>query len=351
MSTQSEFCNKLPYYAQELFDFSEKIWNFTSGNLWTSKWSKIDSPLSLRIFDGINVLEYKFHSIEDKEKTSALLASREKIVEMSFASCNIRTINLIDISIFGAQALEWVTRRVAGFIAAGTTGLVCNSLGYLVLKIHALACKCFPKSKENTPVITSDQDINEEKFPPKEKKEIVLDLVSSKKEESKKIDKPIISFYRGEGADCEKRRIDEIWNWDVSKKESAHDYIQWLFPLKEMSKHNPRAPILDEEMITIMKNDETIIYNLKTSFATMMKFYGLQYTYETRSVEFADNFTERAKVWLTPGNHNFLRITRILTCLKIFDLHEEATCFLNILTKIKDKYPCCQSSYAFWVSA
>lgn len=69
----------------------------------------------------------------------------------------------------------------------------------------------------------------------------------------------------------------------------------------------------------------------------MMSFYGL----ETRSGEQvtlnrAPNFAAKATVWLSPGNHNHLRITRILKCLNVLGLEEEAKAFFDCLSEIYD---------------
>jgi Opioid growth factor receptor (OGFr) conserved region len=49
------------------------------------------------------------------------------------------------------------------------------------------------------------------------------------------------------GVDSEGRKLAEIWAWDFEELECAHDYIQWLFPLMEVSAFNPDAPLVNEE--------------------------------------------------------------------------------------------------------
>ncbi len=46
----------------------------------------------------------------------------------------------------------------------------------------------------------------------------------------------LLSFYRGESANPEGRKIEEIWAWERDCFENVHNYIQWLFPLSESSK-------------------------------------------------------------------------------------------------------------------
>ena len=47
-------------------------------------------------------------------------------------------------------------------------------------------------------------------------------------------------------------------------------------------------------------------------------------------------FAAKATVWLSPGNHNHLRITRILRCLSLLGLEAEARAFFECLSEIYD---------------
>lgn len=159
----------------------------------------------------------------------------------------------------------------------------------------------------------------------------------------------LIPFYRGIGPDSEGRFLKELWDLDDAHKESCHDYIQWLFPNKVPSHFNSRASVLTDQSLEEMKKDPKILTNLKTSFLTMLKFYGLRY--QAGIVSYAPNFKERAAVWLTPYNHNFLRITRILMCLADFGLKEEAEAFKKNLSEINTQYPnVCQEALKFWMN-
>ena len=53
----------------------------------------------------------------------------------------------------------------------------------------------------------------------------------------------IILFYLGLAPDQQGRKINEIWQWDYPKLEYTHDYIQWLFPLKEKTPKSPIVPV------------------------------------------------------------------------------------------------------------
>src|SRR5881398_3367677 len=67
----------------------------------------------------------------------------------------------------------------------------------------------------------------------------------------------------------------------------------------------------------------------------MMKFYGLEVDFaEQIKVTRTRYFAAKATVWLSPGNHNHLRITRILRCLSLLGLEAEARAFFECLSEI-----------------
>jgi len=145
----------------------------------------------------------------------------------------------------------------------------------------------------------------------------------------------IIGFYSGEEPDHRGRYLHEVQEWPDDQLEAVHDFIQWLFPLPEPSGFNAAAPILTRELIQEFRKRPELQQNLRVSFLRMMKFYGLQArSAEQITVTRAPNFTVKATVWLSPGNHNHLRITRILRCLSLLGLEAEARAFFDCLSEI-----------------
>ena len=67
----------------------------------------------------------------------------------------------------------------------------------------------------------------------------------------------------------------------------------------------------------------------------MMSFYGLEVRSGERvTITRAPNFATRSTVWLSPGNHNHLRLTRILKCLNLLGLEAEAKALFACLSEI-----------------
>ena len=138
-------------------------------------------------------------------------------------------------------------------------------------------------------------------------------------------------FYNLRGDDFEGRVLGEIWGWPNDLLEEEHDYIQWLFPLKEASQFNPNAPLLTDEDIEEIDKD-----NVRRSFEVMCNFYGVYYT-GASVLKCPHTWTSRSHEWLTSCNHNFLRITRILKSLSLFGMDSERITFLMFL---EDLYEC-----------
>lgn len=147
----------------------------------------------------------------------------------------------------------------------------------------------------------------------------------------------LVPFYLGEGGDLQGRKIQQIWAWNFEKLECVHDYIQWLFPLSEKSAFNSNAPIVDEDTIAAFQKDVRLRQNLWRSLTVMLRFYGLQRHEDKEgkiTIERSKDYSIRKTEWLCLFDHNYLRITRILKCLIIFGLENEALAFYKCLQEI-----------------
>jgi len=167
-------------------------------------------------------------------------------------------------------------------------------------------------------------------------------------------DNAILEFYRG-GKDAEGRTLTEILAWDDEKLEDVHDYIQWIFPTAKASEFNRRAPVLDSATISAFKAEPELRTKLLDAFARMLRFYGFELEQRDGrpAVVRGVNWSTRREEWLTPGNHNLLRITRILDCLATLALEEHARAFLATLEGLdeNDRRKIGRRTYAFWREA
>ena len=138
-------------------------------------------------------------------------------------------------------------------------------------------------------------------------------------------------FYNHNGTDIAGRNLKDMWEWSDTRLEEEHEYIQWMFPLNEGSQFNIDAPILTIEDIT-----EIDVENVRESFRVICDFYGI--SFEGGFIrQNRITWSTKNKNWVTPGNHNFLRLTRIMKSLMLFGLENEAITLELFLMDLYDK--------------
>ncbi len=165
----------------------------------------------------------------------------------------------------------------------------------------------------------------------------------------------IVSFYLAESADSSGRMIDEIHGWGYDQLDHIHDYIQWLFPLTERSNFNPDAPVLDKAQIEAFRTDEKLKAKLIKSFKVMLSFYGLQCDGIDATIKVfkSGEYLDRKRIWLINGNHNYLRITRISTSLRVLGVEKYARAFFEFLDELhgEESGRIGHITYAYWKHA
>jgi len=140
----------------------------------------------------------------------------------------------------------------------------------------------------------------------------------------------IVAFYEGNGPDDRGRSLDEILQFDDDALERVHDFIQWLFPMRERSGANPTAPRLDPAAIEAFRTRPQLHSALLRSLDRMLSFYGLAWAGD--AIVRGSTFVKRS-MWLTPGNHNHLRLTRILISLRVLGEEEAAQALFRCLIR------------------
>jgi hypothetical protein len=163
----------------------------------------------------------------------------------------------------------------------------------------------------------------------------------------------ILDFYRGTGGTSTGWRMDEILAWPDTEIEGVHDFIQWLFPLPEKSMANPFAPVLDKPTISAFHHEAKLQEALRTSLGRMLTFYG--FVPKAEAIVPAADFEVRAQNWLTPANHNHLRLTRMIRSLRVLGLESEAQALWNALQDVyasdEGKNSISERTYKFWTRA
>jgi Opioid growth factor receptor (OGFr) conserved region len=126
------------------------------------------------------------------------------------------------------------------------------------------------------------------------------------------------AFLNGTGSDSRGRTLSYVLALDDTEIEATHDFIQWLFPLPVASAAQPNSPILSAQELSGIAGDDVAVANLKLARARMELFY------------------TRSDHWLRWQDHNHLRITRILTSLRlIVGLYEARQFHAVISSRLK----------------
>jgi len=166
----------------------------------------------------------------------------------------------------------------------------------------------------------------------------------------------IVAFYEGSAPDDRGRFLRDVLRFDDERLEYVHDFIQWLFPLPERSGANPLAPILDAAAIDAFRERPELRAALRESLDRMLSFYGFAWS-GNRIVRSA-SFSLRSSNWLNAGNHNHLRLTRMLRSLALLGERDAALAFFAVLSEIygEEQRRTGQSriserSFGFWKSA
>lgn len=165
----------------------------------------------------------------------------------------------------------------------------------------------------------------------------------------------ILAFYLSQHPDNVGRKIEDIWQWDYQKLGGVHNYIQWLFPLLEKSRFNSDAPVLTEPVIAAFRSSNELQKRLGTSFRVLLNYYGLECGENEGKIKIIKSaqYPQRKKTWVSPRNHNYLRITRILTSLTLLGLKNHAKAFLSCLEEIyqEEGAPIGIDTYTYWKNA
>ena len=147
--------------------------------------------------------------------------------------------------------------------------------------------------------------------------------------------KTLYNFLIGKKKNIHGKYIYDIWKYSYEELENKHNFIQWLFPLKEKSFNNIFAPTFNNEF----EITKEIKQNMLNSLSIMLSFYG--FNFDGIKIQKADDFEERKNVYLKKNNHNYKRITRIIKSLKLFELENESNLvketFINLYSEYSEE--------------
>ena len=142
-------------------------------------------------------------------------------------------------------------------------------------------------------------------------------------------------FLRNEGADFKSRLLADIWNYTDYEIEANHDFIQLIFPLNKPSKAVFNNLFLKNKVeVDTLKKDDLVKKNLLYSQNWFLKFLTNNHQ------------------WKEYTNHNQLRITRIIECLRLLISNTDAHDFYeNILKLLGKDITINPTTLEFWKNA
>ena len=141
-------------------------------------------------------------------------------------------------------------------------------------------------------------------------------------------------FLNLEGCDFKGWTLQQIWRYSDIQIEQIHDFIQIVFPLNRPSISNPHTYYLD---------NTTTIERIKTNKSIKQNII--------KSSEWFLSFLKRNESWKKQYNHNHLRITRIIECLRLLVSDEEANKFHKSTLKLLGDKKINKITLEFWGNA
>jgi hypothetical protein len=144
----------------------------------------------------------------------------------------------------------------------------------------------------------------------------------------------ILAFYNG-GEEPSAPRLNDIKNWFANfseELETRHDWVQWAFPIDTPSQFNPDAPIVTHpEVFSYVRKDELI-----SNIIRMCSWLGI-YLYKNVEGQYSHNYA-RIREWYESEDHNNLRVTRLLRCLRLAGMALERDLLMDILNEVAFRF-------------
>ena len=122
----------------------------------------------------------------------------------------------------------------------------------------------------------------------------------------------LYKFLKNEEKDFQGRSLTDIWNLSDIEIDECHDFIQLIFPLDKPSE------AIDNNIYIKTQNDYLKITNDQIVRDNIIK-----------SKNWFVNFLKRNNAWKSYSDHNHLRITRIIECLRLLISDQEADLFYS----------------------
>jgi hypothetical protein len=145
-----------------------------------------------------------------------------------------------------------------------------------------------------------------------------------------------INFINGTGTDAKGRTVTDYLEFDSNKWEECHDHIQWAFPSSIPSDFNPNAPVIDFDEFYDNISSEGYA-NLTKLVNNYLNSLGLEYLRILNLSKVCKINDNAPLYWVTPDNHNYRRLSRLLMILPYHD-PDMAEALFYFLVDLYTKY-------------
>ena len=143
------------------------------------------------------------------------------------------------------------------------------------------------------------------------------------------------NFLLNEEKDFKGRFLSDIWAFNDNEIENCHDFIQMVFPLNKPSK-----AVLHNFYLNDKSEIDQIRCNLKIN------------TNLIKSKAWFLEFLKRNNKWKKYSDHNQLRITRIIECMRLLVSNYEADHFYRtIISMLGSNRTINKETLDFWLNA
>ena len=144
----------------------------------------------------------------------------------------------------------------------------------------------------------------------------------------------LLNFLRDTSPDFKGRKLSDIWNYNDDEIEYNHDFIQLIFPLDKPSQAVFNNVYLKSfEEILLIQKDKIIQNNILKSKNWFLEFL------------------KRNNQWKNYSDHNQLRITRVIECLRLLISDKEADSFYEHIKSMIGKERINETTLHFWSQA
>ncbi len=144
----------------------------------------------------------------------------------------------------------------------------------------------------------------------------------------------LIEFLMDKSPDFKGRNLSDIWNYTDDEIEYNHDFIQLIFPLDKPSQAVFNNVYLKSSNdIILIKQNKIIQNNILKSKDWFLKFL------------------TRNNQWKNYSDHNQLRITRVIECLRLLISDNEADLFYEQIKSMIEKERINETTLHFWSRA